>query len=201
MVKVNRKEDEPMKEGYVDNCFASLYYKEMGQGMPLIMLHGNGESHEIFARLSELMSRYYRVILMDSRGHGSSLMKGEAARGELTIPDMAADVVQVMEFLHVPRAVILGFSDGANVALETASCYPGRVSAVVAVSGNALPRGMSTASLMEVKLNTPCGAVWRRYRCPGTSGIRRLKAASCSALWPDGPGWTRRSCPASRRRF
>ena len=38
--------------------------------------------------------------------------------------------------------MILGFSDGANVALETASCYPGRVSAVVAVSGNALPRGM-----------------------------------------------------------
>ena len=152
MVKVNRKEAEPMKEGYVDNRFASLYYKEMGQGMPLIMLHGNGESHEIFARLSELMSRYYRVILMDSRGHGSSLMKEEAAGGDLTIPDMAADVVQVMEFLHVPRAVILGFSDGANVALETASCYPGRVSAVVAVSGNALPRGMSAASLMEVKL-------------------------------------------------
>ncbi len=151
MVKVNRKEAEPMKEGYVANRFASLYYKEMGQGMPLIMLHGNGESHEIFARLSELMSRYYRVILMDSRGHGSSLMKEEAAGGDLTIPDMAADVVQVMEFLHVPRAVILGFSDGANVALETASCYPGRVSAVVAVSGNALPRGMSAASLMEVK--------------------------------------------------
>ena len=43
MVKVNRKEAEPMKEGYVDNRFASLYYKEMGQGMPLIMLHGNGE--------------------------------------------------------------------------------------------------------------------------------------------------------------
>ena len=57
MVKVNRKEAEPMKEGSVDNRFASLYYKEMGQGMPLIMLHGNGESHEIFARLSELMSR------------------------------------------------------------------------------------------------------------------------------------------------
>ena len=70
-----------MKEGYVDNRFASLYYKEMGQGMPLIMLHGNGESHEIFARLSELMSRYYRVILMDSRGHRSSLMKEEAAGG------------------------------------------------------------------------------------------------------------------------
>ena len=151
-----------MKEGYVDNRFASLYYKEMGQGMPLIMLHGNGESHEIFARLSELMSRYYRVILMDSRGHGSSLMKEEAAGGDLTIPDMAADVVQVMEFLHVPRAVILGFSDGANVALETASCYPGRVSAVVAVSGNALPRG-------EIKIR-PLARSGKGAAAPGRQG-------------------------------
>lgn len=187
MVKVNRKEDETMREGYVDNCFASLYYKEMGQGTPLIMLHGNGESHEIFARLSELMSRYYRVILMDSRGHGSSLIKGEAARGELTIPDMAADVVQVMEFLHVPRAVILGFSDGANVALETASCYPGRVSAVVAVSGNALPKGMSTASFMEVKIKY---ALWRGLeKIPLPRGVRDKAVKSRQLLglmarWP-----------------
>ena len=187
MVKVNRKEAEPMKEGYVDNRFASLYYKEMGQGMPLIMLHGNGESHEIFARLSELMSRYYRVILMDSRGHGSSLMKEEAAGGDLTIPDMAADVVQVMEFLHVPRAVILGFSDGANVALETASCYPGRVSAVVAVSGNALPRGMSAASLMEVKIKY---ALWRGLeKVPLPRGVRERAVKSRQLLglmarWP-----------------
>ena len=187
MVKVNRKEAEPMKEGYVDNRLASLYYKEMGQGMPLIMLHGNGESHEIFARLSELMSRYYRVILMDSRGHGSSLMKEEAAGGDLTIPDMAADVVQVMEFLHVPRAVILGFSDGANVALETASCYPGRVSAVVAVSGNALPRGMSAASLMEVKIKY---ALWRGLeKVPLPRGVRERTVKSRQLLglmarWP-----------------
>ena len=33
-----------MKEGYADNRFASLYYKELGQGVPLVMLHGNGES-------------------------------------------------------------------------------------------------------------------------------------------------------------
>ena len=68
-----------MKEGYADNRFASLYYKELGQGVPLVMLHGNGESHQIFGRLSELMSRHYRVILMDSRGHGAS-KQGYGAR-------------------------------------------------------------------------------------------------------------------------
>ena len=101
--------------------------------------------------------------------------------------NMAADVVQVMEFLHVPRAVILGFSDGANVALETASCYPGRVSAVVAVSGNALPRGMSAASLMEVKLKY---ALWRGLeKVPLPRGVRERAVKSRQLLglmarWP-----------------
>ena len=113
-----------MKEGYADNHFASLYYKELGQGVPLVMLHGNGESHQIFGRLSELMSRHYRVILMDSRGHGASKLRDTVRAQELTTSSMADDVVQVMDVLHVPKAVILGFSDGANVALEAASRYP-----------------------------------------------------------------------------
>ncbi len=95
--------------------------------------------------------------------------------------------------------MILGFSDGANVALETASCYPGRVSAVVAVSGNALPRGMSAASLMEVKLKY---ALWRGLeKVPLPRGVREraVKSRQLLGLWPDGPGWTRRSCPVSRR--
>ena len=97
------------------------------------------------------MSRYYRVILMDSRGHGASHLKEEARAQELTTSGMAEDVVQVMEVLHVPQAVILGFSDGANVALETASQYPDKVLAVVAVSGNALPRGMNAFFYVQVR--------------------------------------------------
>lgn len=176
-----------MKEGYVDNSFASLYYKEMGQGIPFIMLHGNGEDHGIFTRLPELMSRFYRVILMDSRGHGASRLKEETQDKELTTPDMAQDVVQVMEFLHVPKAVILGFSDGANIALETASRYPSRVLAVIAVSGNALPAGMSLPCLLEVKTKY---ALWRRLeRLPLPAAVRKKAVKSrqlfgLMARWP-----------------
>ena len=164
-----------------------VFYHEIGAGTPLLMLHGNTASSVMFREIAAKYAQDYRVILMDSRGHGSSLMKEEAAGGDLTIPDMAADVVQVMEFLHVPRAVILGFSDGANVALETASCYPGRVSAVVAVSGNALPRGMSAASLMEVKLKY---ALWRGLeKVPLPRGVRERAVKSRQLLglmarWP-----------------
>lgn len=176
-----------MSEGYADNGFASLYYKELGQGIPLIMLHGNGESHEIFGRLAELMSRYYRVILMDSRGHGASKLKDVAASQELTTSGMAGDVVQVMEVLHVPKAVILGFSDGANVALETASRYPDKVLAVVAVSGNALPWGMSACYYVQVKAKYTLWHVLEKVPVPKPLKQKAVSARQLNGLmahWP-----------------
>ena len=176
-----------MKEGYADNHFASLYYKELGQGVPLVMLHGNGESHQIFGRLSELMSRHYRVILMDSRGHGASKLRDTVRAQELTTSSMADDVVQVMDVLHVPKAVILGFSDGANVALEAASRYPDKVLAVVAVSGNALPRGMTAVSYAQVKAGYGFWRVMEKLSLPQGMKERAVSGRQLNGLmanWP-----------------
>lgn len=132
-----------VREGYLEGEEVSLYYTETGEGLPLVMLHGNGETHGIFDELADCMSARYRVIRMDSRGHGASLMKEGHAAGELSISDMADDVIRLLRHLRLSGAILLGFSDGANVALEAASRYPKRVLSVVAVSGNALPWGMA----------------------------------------------------------
>lgn len=153
----------------------------------MIMLHGNGESHEIFSRLAGLVSRYYRVILMDSRGHGASHLKEEARAQELTTSGMAEDVVQVMEVLHVPQAVILGFSDGANVALETASQYPDKVLAVVAVSGNALPRGMNAFFYVQVRAKYALWHVMEKIPLTGPMKERAVAGRQLNGLmahWP-----------------
>lgn len=55
---------------------------------------------------------------------------------------MANDILQVLNYLEIEAPVILGFSDGANLALQYAVLYPGRLSALIAVSGNWIPRGM-----------------------------------------------------------
>lgn len=47
-----------------------LYYKEQGTGKPLILLHGNGESGEYFEHQISFFSGKYRVIVIDTRGHG-----------------------------------------------------------------------------------------------------------------------------------
>lgn len=160
-----------MEEGYLERADVSLYYTVTGEGTPLVMLHGNGETHAIFQELEDCMSSSYRVICMDSRGHGASLLKEDKRASELSIADMADDVMYLLKHLKLSGAILLGFSDGANVALEAASRYPGNVLAVIAVSGNALPRGMAL----------PCYAVaalrytfWRFVEgLPGKRGDRK----------------------------
>ena len=50
----------------------NLYYEKTGQGRPLVMVHGNGESHEIFMEASEVLKESFTCYLPDSRGHGKS---------------------------------------------------------------------------------------------------------------------------------
>ena len=50
----------------------SLYYQEKGQGIPFVLLHGNGESGEYFKKQIEYFSNQYRMIAVDTRGHGKS---------------------------------------------------------------------------------------------------------------------------------
>lgn len=115
-----------------------LYYKEAGQGEPLILLHGNGESHEYFVHQIEYFSREYRVIAIDTRGHGSS------PRGDkpFTIRQFADDLYDFMQLHKIPKAHILGFSDGGNIALIFALKYPEYVDKLILNGANLYSAGV-----------------------------------------------------------
>lgn len=49
-----------------------IYYEVYGEGKPIILLHGNSETHEIFDRLIERLKNNYKVYAIDSRCHGKS---------------------------------------------------------------------------------------------------------------------------------
>ena len=119
-----------------------IYYKESGRGTPILMLHGNAETHLIFDYYEKKLSMKYRVILMDSRAHGRSRIKPEYAESEFTTADMAKDAAALLDVLHIPSCILFGFSDGANIALEYASLFPDRTRAVIAISGNVAPDGL-----------------------------------------------------------
>ena len=130
------------RQGMADMSQAWIYYKESGRGTPILMLHGNAETHLIFDYYEKKLSMKYRVILMDSRAHGRSRIKPEYAESEFTTTDMARDAAALLDILHIPSCILFGFSDGANIALEFASLFPDRTRAAIAISGNVSPDGL-----------------------------------------------------------
>lgn len=114
------------------------YYIEQGQGEPLILLHGNGESSGYFAHQMDAFSKYYRVIALDTRGHGRT-PRGTAP---FTIRQFAADLYAFLRGLNLKQASLLGFSDGANIAMIFAMEHPECVHKLILNGGNLGPGGV-----------------------------------------------------------
>jgi pimeloyl-ACP methyl ester carboxylesterase len=93
----------------------NIFYKKSGQGQPLILLHGNGLDHSIFNELSAKLCKHYTVYAIDSRNHGRS-DKAE----DYSYDAMAEDVYALIQKLELGKVYLLGFSDGAVIALHVA---------------------------------------------------------------------------------
>lgn len=115
-----------------------LHHISLGSGEPLILLHGNGEELSYFEHQTGAFSERFRVIAVDTRGHGRS-PRGSA---DFSIAQFAEDLAGFMDSLGINRAHILGFSDGANIALAFALRYPERVNRLVLNGGNLQPWGV-----------------------------------------------------------
>lgn len=125
-----------------------LYYQEAGAGEPFILLHGNGESGEYFQHQIDYFQRRYRVIAVDTRGHGKS-PRGAAP---FTIAQFANDLYDFMQGHGIARAVILGFSDGANIAMKFAMQRPDMVKALILNGGNLDPSGVKRLPQLSIEI-------------------------------------------------
>lgn len=125
-----------------------LYYEEHGAGKPLILLHGNGEDHTYFVHQIHYFSKFYRVIAIDTRGHGAS-PRGDAP---FTIRQFAADLLHFMDEHQIDQAILLGFSDGGNIALTFALQHPERVSALILNGANLFPSGAKRSVQIPIEI-------------------------------------------------
>lgn len=125
-----------------------LYYREKGSGEPLILLHGNGEDGSYFESQIEHFSGKYRVIALDTRGHGRS-PRGTAP---FTIAQFSRDLYDFMTERGIAAAVILGFSDGANIAMEFALKHPDMVKALILNGGNLDPGGVKRSVQLAIEI-------------------------------------------------
>jgi pimeloyl-ACP methyl ester carboxylesterase len=125
--------------GYVVHDGARIFWRSFGAGTPAILLHGGLTNGEYFVnQVPALMRDGHRVILIDSRGHGRSTWDGRPFTYEL----MASDVVAVMDALRIPRAAVVGWSDGAIIGLVMALKDPTRTTRVFAFAANMDPSGL-----------------------------------------------------------
>lgn len=123
-----------------------IIYYEKGEGEPLILLHGNGEDSSIFNKFAERFSKKFRVIAIDTRGHGKT-PKGD---GPFSLYQFAEDLNDFMDYHKIEKANILGFSDGGNIAMIFAEKYPEKVIKLILNGANSKPSGMKTIVHLEM---------------------------------------------------
>ncbi|MBQ2751485.1 MAG: alpha/beta hydrolase [Oscillospiraceae bacterium] len=123
-----------------------LNFIQKGEGEPLILLHGNGEESGYFKNQIEEFSRHFKVIAVDTRGHGSS-PRGE---GPFSLSRFAEDLKSFMDEQNITKAHVLGFSDGGNIAMLFALKYPERVDKLILNGANLFPSGVKMSVQIPV---------------------------------------------------
>jgi pimeloyl-ACP methyl ester carboxylesterase len=127
------------KKRYLEVADGSLlFYEIYGQGFPLFLLHGNNNDGTYFHYQIQSFMKEFQVFVLDSRGQGHST---NTAR-KISFQQMANDLNAIMEHENITRANILGFSDGANIAMVFAHTHPEKVNRMVLNAGNTKVTGL-----------------------------------------------------------
>lgn len=128
----------PIESGFIISSCDKIHYESYGKGIPLIMLHGNGQDSSYFLKQLEFFKDYFNVILVDSRGHGNS----DFGRKRISLNILTEDIQNLMSELKISKAFILGFSDGGNIAIKLAESIPNKILALITISPNLNPNGL-----------------------------------------------------------
>jgi len=130
---------KPAESGYAPVNGIRVWYAEFGRGEPVLLLHGGLANSNYWGNQVPALAESYRVIVVDSRGHGRSTHDERPYGYDL----MASDVLGLMDFLKLPKAAVVGWSDGAILGLDIAIHHPERLSKLFAFAANSDPSGVA----------------------------------------------------------
>lgn len=123
---------QQLTTGYVTVSHGQkVYYESVGQGEPVVLLHGHTLDHRMWAPQVECLRDRYNVICIDFRGYGLSDPQLEGV--QFTHLD---DVVTVLDSLHLDKVHLVGLSQGSFVASEFVALHPERLKTALLASGN-----------------------------------------------------------------
>jgi pimeloyl-ACP methyl ester carboxylesterase len=175
------------RSGQVSANGISIYYAVYGRGSPVILLHGGLANSDYWGNQIQALAPHHSVIVMDSRGHGRSTRDSRPYGYDL----MADDVVALMDALKVPRAEIVGWSDGGILGLDLAIRHRDRVGKILAFAANTVTSGVKP----DVEKNRTFAAFIERagheYRSySATPQQYDAFVEQISKMWAEQPNWT-----------
>lgn len=129
-----------------------IYYETVGEGEPLLLLHGwSGTGHD-YDPFVEEFSRHYRLILPDMRGHGRSTNPGNT----VTFSQLASDVFALLDHLGLDRVRAIGASMGGITLYHMATREPSRIERMIAIgAGSHFPPACKESMLGTTEESFP----------------------------------------------
>jgi pimeloyl-ACP methyl ester carboxylesterase len=163
-----------------------IWYAVFGEGEPVILLHGGLANSNYWGLQVKALQPQYRVIVMDSRGHGRSSRDERPYSYDL----MAEDVIALMDFLKIPKAAIVGWSDGAIIGLDIAMKHPERLSKLFAFAANSDPSGVADIATSPV-FNAYIARAEKEYQALSpTPDQYKPFLDQIGEMWKTQPNWT-----------
>ena len=177
---------EAAQSGYAPINGVRIWYAVFGRGEPVILLHGGLANANYWGNQIRELQKSYRVVVMDSRGHGRSTRNEQPYGYDL----MAADVIGLMDYLKIPKAAIVGWSDGAIIGLDIAMHHPERVSKLFAFAANSDPSGVADIAKSPV-FNAFIARAEKEYETLSpTPHQYKTFLAQITKMWETQPNWT-----------
>lgn len=170
---------------------ATIYWATYGDAgaPPVVLLHGGMGSADDFAAQVPALAKAFRVVVVDSRGHGRST-RGQRGKRGLGYHRMAEDTIAVLDHLGLAQVALVGWSDGGIVALDLAIHHPDRVSRLAVTGTNYARAGTRPAGK-----GTPfpayyarCVAEYERL-APDPTQLAALRK-ELRAMWKREPAYT-----------
>ncbi len=143
-----------------------LFYRDSGRGRPIVFIHGIWASSRFFDHQIEALSRRFRVVAFDLRGHGQSAM---TLKGQ-TIGTYARDLGALLKALRIEKPVLVGWSLGAFVIWEFIRRFgPGDIAGTVII--DQAPTDLKSAAEPDGLISVETLAAWHRRTLEDRAGL------------------------------
>ena len=164
-----------------------IHYAIYGQGSPVVFLHGGLANTDYWGNQVPAVAAHHTVILIDSRGHGRTTRDERPYGYDI----MADDVVAALDALKIPKADVVGWSDGGILGIDLALRHKDRVGKVFAFAANTVTSGVVEGVEKNPTFAAYIDRAGHEYvEHSATPKEYDAFVDQISKMWADQPNWT-----------